>query len=135
MRKFQPGDEIFVRISFQNVVSLKNAFIFFVHEEDENEHIMIGFGTRDEDEPAVKRSMRTVLDFSKTVEKDQKPGIYTLNRINFETFGGQTLDYRGDIEMTRFEVIPEPEFAPIVEDVSIFTESEWRRLSNETRRV
>ncbi len=75
-----------------------------------------------------------MLDFGQTVPGDQKPGVYALDRINFETFGGQTLDHRGDVGTPKFEVVEEPEFAPIVEDVSIFTESMWLAAKKAERR-
>jgi hypothetical protein len=128
MDTFRPGDEVYVRLVFQNVVSLKNAFVFFVHEQDENEHIMIGFASRDDEKPAVRPGIQTIMDFSATIKPNQKPGVYALDRINFETFGGQTLDHRGDVGTPRFRVEPEPEFAPIMENVSIFTESMWRTV-------
>lgn len=69
-----------------------------------------------------------MLDFSKLLEKDTKPGVYALDRINFQTFSGDSRDYRGDTGTPKFEVIPEHEFAPIVEEVAIYTGSKWRRM-------
>lgn len=126
MQQFQPGDEVYVRLVFQSVVSIKNAFIVFVHEQDEDHHIVIRTGERKEDVPLLKPAIQTALDFSKMIERDQKPGVYTLDKINFESFGGIPMDYRGDVGTPKFVVIPEREFAPIVENVSIFTESMWR---------
>jgi hypothetical protein len=126
LERFQPGDEVYIRLVFQNIVSIRNGFVFFVHEQDENEHIMIGFAARDDDKPAVRPGIKTIMDFAATIEKDQKPGVYALDKISFETFGGNSMGYQGDVGTPKFEVMPEREAAPIVEDVSIFTAAKWR---------
>jgi hypothetical protein len=59
--------------------------------------------------------------------------VYALDRINFETVNGNTIDYRGDGIMLKFEVVPERVAAPMVEDVSvidvsIFSEEQWEYM-------
>lgn len=117
-----------MRIVFQSVVSLSDGFAIFVHEEDDNEHIMFGFVARGDDKPAVKPARRTIIDLSTMIQRDRKPGVYALQKISFQTFGGKDRGYRGDVGTPKFEVIPEMEFAPIVQDVSIYTEAEWRTI-------
>jgi hypothetical protein len=65
---------------------------------------------------------------SVTISKDQKPGVYALDKINFQTFSGNTLDYQGNVGTPKFEVIPELTFAPLVEDLSIFSLLGWENL-------
>ena len=119
MPQFQPGEQAYLRIVFQNVLPIDDVQIVFVHEEDENEHILFSAAGKYSDKPLAP-SEETKLYFEEAIPKDLKPGVYSLDTINFKTFSGQTLDYRGDIGTPKFEVIPEREFAPLVEDVSIF---------------
>ena len=133
MQSFQPGEQVYVRLVFQNVVPIKNAFVFFVHEEDENEHVALGFQGQDGDHPIAPNQKR-VLDFAVTIPRDTKPGVYALDKINFETFGGNSLDYQGNVGPVRFAVIPEHEIAPVGEDVSVFNEAMWRTVKEVERR-
>jgi hypothetical protein len=124
MDKFQPGEEVYVRLVFQNAMPIRNAYIVFVHQDDKKAHIVLDFKGADEEKP-IQPTSRRLLDIATVVPKEQKPGIYALDRINFKTFSENTLDYRGDIVPPKFEVIPEHEAAPIVQDVSIFTKMHW----------
>ncbi len=133
MQKFQPGDEAYIRMTFQNVVPIQDAWVIFVHEEDENEHIMFGIAAWDEEEP-IRPALQTTLDFAVPIKKDQKLGVYALDRITFQTFGGNTLPYRGDIERPSFEVIPEREAAPTVQELSIYTRGQWEALKRVEQR-
>ena len=47
LQKFQRGDEAYIRMTFQNVVPIQDAWVTFVHEEDVNEHIRFGIVARD----------------------------------------------------------------------------------------
>ncbi len=127
VKQFQPGQEVYIRFTFQNAVPLDNVFIVFVHEEEENEHIVFGLASEYTNEPIQPRPGR-ILPLSVTIPKDQKPGVYALNKINFQTFSGNTLDYQGDVGTPKFEVIPELTFAPLVEDLSIFSLLGWENL-------
>lgn len=125
MNQFQPGEQVYVRLVFQNVVPIKNAYIVFMHQEDENEQIVFGFKAEEQPlEPNPKR----LIDIAPFIEKDKKPGVYALDKINFETFSGKTLDYQGNVGTPKFKVIPEREVAPVVEDVSIFTRMHWEAI-------
>src|SRR5215213_566674 len=120
MNQFQPGEYVYVRIVFQHGVPIKNAYVVFVHKEDENEHVVFGFKAAAEEEPLAPDPGR-VLDLAVLIEKDKKPGVYVLDKINFESFSGNTLNYQGDIKLQSFEVMPEHDGAPVVEDVSLFS--------------
>lgn len=37
MERFQPGEEVYVRLAFQSVVPIKDGHLVFVHEEDEDD--------------------------------------------------------------------------------------------------
>ena len=133
MLQFQPGDEAYIRIAFQNVVPIQDAWIIFVHEEDGNEHIMFAAVARDEAQP-IRPALQTTFDFAVPIEKGKKPGVYALDKINFITYGGNTLGYRGDVGTPRFEVIPEREVAPIVQEFSIYTNGQWEALRRREQR-
>ena len=127
MQQFQPGQAVYIRFAFQNAVPLDNVFIVFVHEEEENEHIVFGLASEYTNEPIQPRPER-ILPLTVTIRKDQKPGVYALDKINFQTFSGNTLDYQGHVGTPKFEVIPEQAFAPLVTDLSIFSLLEWENL-------
>jgi hypothetical protein len=129
LEKFQPGQEVYVRLSFQAVVPIRDVQLVFVHEEDEDEHIIVSFDPNEG--RSLKPAIRTTLDFSKLLEGGTKPGVYALDKINFQTFGGDSRDYRGDVGTPKFEVIPEYEWAPIVEEVTVYTEARWGRMKRD----
>ena len=62
------------------------------------------------------------------IPKEQKLGVYALDSITFQTYGGKTLPYRGDIGRPRFEVIPEREAAPTVHQLTIHTKGQWQAM-------
>jgi len=121
LEEFQPGETVYVRLVFHNVVPINNIYVVFVHEEDENEHFVFEFKTGDGDAP-IGPTIQKIVDLAKTITQDTKPGVYALDNINFETFSGNTLDYQGNVGMPNFEVIPEHQIAPQVQDLSIVTE-------------
>jgi len=123
MKQFQPGEHVYVRIAFQHGVPIRNAYIVFVHVDDDDEHIVCGFRAKEEDEPLAPAPGRFITLMA-IVEEDKKPGVYVLDKINFETYSGNTLDYQGDIEKSSFEVIPEHTAAPVVENVAILSRLE-----------
>ena len=127
MQQFQPGEDVYIRLTFQNAVPLDNAYIIFVHEEAENEHIVFGLASEYTNVPIQPRPGR-ILTLAVAIPKDQKPGVYALDKINFETFSGNTLDYKGDVGTPKFEVVPEYTFAPLVEDLSIFNLLQWEAI-------
>ena len=123
MKQFQPGEHVYVRIAFQHGAPISNAYIVFVHKDDDDEHIVCGFRAEAEDEPLAPDPGR-IIELMAIVEEDKKPGVYVLDKINFETYSGNTLDYQGDIEPPSFEVIPEDTAAPVVENVAILSRLE-----------
>ena len=93
MEKFQPGEEVYVRLAFQSVVPIKDGHLVFVHEEDENEHIIVGFGAKEG--RSLKPAIRATLDFSKLLEGDTKPGVYALDKITTSRPSGRTPETTG----------------------------------------
>jgi hypothetical protein len=110
---------------FHNVVPINNIYIVFLHEEDKSNHLVFEFKTGDEGAP-IGSTIQKILGLAKTIPQDTKPGVYALDNINFEACSGNTLDYQGNVGAPKFEVIPERQIAPQVQDLSIFTEPrEW----------
>ena len=133
MERFQPGERVYIRLGFQNEVPIKNAVLVFVHEEDEDEHVVFGFKTAEDDPPMAPNRQRLVPS-AETIKKGQKPGVYALDKINFETFGGRTVDPdRSTIAIPRFEIIPEKDIAPIVTEVSVFSQMHWDAMQRHNR--
>jgi hypothetical protein len=94
LEQFQPGETVYVGLVFHNVVPIKNVYIIFAHEEDENEHLVFEFKTGDKDAP-IRPSIEKILGLAKVITQDTKPGVYALDDVNFETFSGNTLDHQG----------------------------------------
>jgi methylthioribose-1-phosphate isomerase len=75
-----------------------------------------------------------LLEEAVTITEGQKPGVYALDKINFETFGGRTVDPdRSTIAIPRFEIIPEKDIAPIVTEVSVFSQMHWDAMQRHNR--
>jgi hypothetical protein len=126
MKKFQRGENVYGRLVFHNPVPITNGFVIFAHEEDPNEHLEQWFFARDENKP-IPPALETTIEFAIPIEKDKKLGVYALEKIIFESLSGNRLDYQGDIEIPKFEVI-ESDVAPTVHELSIFTKPEWERF-------
>lgn len=87
LEEFQPGETVYVRLVFHNLVPINNVYIAFVHEEDENEHLVFEFKTGDEDAP-IGPTIQKILGLAKIITQDTKPGVYALDNISFKTFSG-----------------------------------------------
>lgn len=109
---FLPGQMAYLVLSFGNAMPVKNAQVFFVHEEDENQHLYFWFAA--EENNAVQSSEATTLYFERSIPDDMKPGTYVLDKVNFETAGGNTIDAKMETEGASFEVLAEPEHPPVV---------------------
>lgn len=123
MKEFRRGEQVHVRLVFQNVVPITNNFVIFAHEEDQDEQLEQWMWPRDE---TIPRSLGVPLEFELPIDKETKLGVYALQKVVFETFDGNTLDYRGDIE-AKFEVIAS-DVTPTIQKLCIYTEAEWERL-------
>ena len=119
MKQFQPGEIAYIDVTFENPVPIKNAYVIFVHEGDEDQHIVMPAEV--EETTPLPPSRETTLFFEYYLPKDTKPGVYALDEINFETVGGNTVGYQAKFsEDPKLEVIPERDVAPlIVRNVSI----------------
>lgn len=133
LSKFQPGEQVHIRLVFGTVVPVRGIYVIFVHEEDPNAHVVIGFESGAAD-GVMRPASQRLVDIDHAIEHGQKPGVYHLDRISFETFGGNTLDQQGDLKPASFEVILEHVVSPTVEDVSIFTQDMWQTAREVERR-
>lgn len=131
--KFQPGEQVHIRLVFGAVVPVRGIYVIFVHEEDPNSHVVIGFESGAAD-GVMRPASERVVDIDYAIEHGQRPGVYRLDRISFETFGGNTLDQQGELKPASFEVIPEHVVSPMVKDVSVFTQDMWQTARDMERR-
>jgi hypothetical protein len=109
---FQPGQVAYIRLVFSNAVPLNNAYAFFVHEEDSDSHLMFGF--KSAEGKALQPSIENHIDLEEYIPGDMKPGVYSLDKINFETASGHTVDAKMEADQASFEVVPAQEHAPVV---------------------
>jgi len=116
--KFRLGDTLDIKlvISHENV-GIKDLHVFFVHTEDNTAHIYFGLQGREGKDYPLPPSEQTTLRWEKILDEDQKPGVYTLDTLNFKTFEDATLEVADSVELSQFEVVPAHENVPDVEDV------------------
>jgi hypothetical protein len=129
MHRIQAGEEVYVRLVFQNAIPVSKIVVVFVHEDDADEHFLIDW-VSNENEPLAP-SIEHQIGFGQVI--DTKPGVYGLERITFESYGGKQRDYQGDIELPRFEVIEESKAAPFVKEAAVLTDVEWQGLRSRER--
>jgi len=106
VEKFRNGDTLDVELVIRHEVGIRDGYIIFVHEDDEETHLLFGFqGAEGKDKP-LPASERTTLSLTPTIDEDQQLGVYALDRINFKTFDGSTVDAPiPGRRLYRFEVV------------------------------
>ncbi len=109
MEKFRRGDTLYVKLVVRNKVGIKDVYIVFVHEEDDNAHIFWGVQGREGEDKPLPPSDRTILTWEKTIDEDQKLGVYTLDKVNFKAFDGAMLDAPFPVGKMKFEVVEDLE--------------------------
>ena len=141
MEKFRHGDTLDIRLVVTNRIGIKDVHIFFVHEEDEAEHIHWYTPFKEGEGMPLTPIMQTTFNGNKTIDEAQKPGVYVLRTVNFKTIDETTEDAPFPAGAVKFEVVqdlgedvPGPEDAPTVMEgsdapIAIKELSITRRLS------
>jgi hypothetical protein len=118
MIKFRRGDTLDVELVLANKVGLKDIHIYFVHADDENEHIYWGVQRKEEASEPFPPSLETRLTWDKHIEEDQKLGVYVLDKMNFLGLDGTLIEVADSLRNWMFEVVPAGEDVPdIVEEL------------------
>lgn len=88
------------------------------------------FGFESTEGKSLQPSTETHIDFEQHIPGDMKPGVYTLDKINFETASGHTVDAKMETDKASFEVVPAQELAPLVTWVSVVPQNVYRTLKD-----
>ena len=106
VEKFRRGDTLDVELVIKHRVGIRDGYIVFVHEDDEDTHLLFGFQGAEGKVKPLPASERTTLSLTPTIDDAQKGGVYELHKINFKTFDGSTLDAPiPGRRLFRFEVV------------------------------
>jgi len=112
MIKFRRDDTLNVELVIANKVGFKDLHIYFVHEEDNNEHIHWGVEREEGATEPVPPALETTLSWDKHIEKDQKLGVYVLSEMNFLGSDDTLIDVADSLRDWKFEVVPADEEVP-----------------------
>jgi hypothetical protein len=122
-RRYKAGDTIKLEIVLRHWANLKEVRLIFVHGHDET-MTMIGRGEpypiSDRTTDAAKRSR---VDVEITIPRGKTPGVYKLERIGYETAGGELGYLAGgkvlaEASQIFFEVVREPTYRPRLVDIA-----------------
>jgi hypothetical protein len=112
MIKFRRGDTLNVELVIVNKVGFKDLHIYFIHEEDDNEHIHWGLVREEDATEPVPPALETTLSWDKHIEEDQKLGVYVLGEMNFLGSDDTFIDVADSLRNWKFEVVPADEEVP-----------------------
>ena len=112
MIKFRRGDTLDVELVIANKVGFKDLHIYFVHEEDDNEHIHWGVEREGGATEPVPPALETTLSWDRHIEDDQKLGVYVLGEMNFLGSDDTLIDVADSLRNWKFEVVPADEEVP-----------------------
>jgi len=112
MIKFRRGDTLDVEIVIANKVGFKDLHIYFVHEEDDNEHIHWGVEREGGATEPVPPALETTLSWDRHIEDAQKLGVYMLGEMNFLGSDDTLIDVADSLRNWKFEVVPADEEVP-----------------------
>src|SRR5215210_6719801 len=123
MIKFRRGDTLDVELVIANKVGFKDLHIYFVHEEDDNEHIHWGVEPEGGATEPVPPALETTLSWDRHIEDAQKLGVYVLGEMNFLGSDDTLIDVADSLRNWKFEVVPADEEVPdILEAPPIVTD-------------
>ena len=112
MIKFRRDDTLNVELVIANKVGFKDLHIYFVHEEDNNEHIHWGLVREGGATEPVPPALETTLSWDKHIEEDQKLGVYVLGEMNFLGSDDTFIDVADSLRDWKFDVVPADEEVP-----------------------
>ncbi len=120
-KEFQPGENVIIEIAYQAPTRVTYATIVFVHEMDQNEHIVLSQELPKEiGGPAPQIKLRLAAE----IGQEQKPGHYRLDYCQFQTFTGKIVNPRNMPEVGGFQVVPERDWSPFIEYLKLKRETD-----------
>lgn len=123
-RHYEAGDTIKLEIVLHHRANLNEVRAIFTHSQDKSAPPLMARGQpRAISERDAHDTIRSRLVAEITLPRTVTPGVYELERISYETAGGQLghlPDEEGLTHIPRmtFEVMSEPEDTPMVIDIA-----------------
>ena len=123
-RRYAAGDTVRLNIALVHKANLKEVRVVFAHEN--RGQSLIGRGKprliSAISDRASYHPMSSILEAEITIPRGATPGVYKLNRISYETEGGQLGHLAEGEELPgtawiAFEVVREAPDTPVVADI------------------
>jgi hypothetical protein len=125
-RRYAAGDIVRLNIALVHKANLKEVRVVFAHED--GEQALMGRAKPRPISPitdhAAYEPITSVLEAEITIPRGATPGVYKLERISYETEGGQLGHLAEDDELpsttqVAFEVVRESHDTPTIVDITL----------------
>jgi hypothetical protein len=125
-RRYAAGDIVRLNIALVHKANLKEVRVVFAHED--GEQALMGRAKPRPISPitdhAAYEQITSVLEAEITIPRGATPGVYKLERISYETEGGQLGHLAEDDELpsttqVAFEVVRESHDTPTIVDITL----------------
>jgi hypothetical protein len=125
-RRYAAGDTVRLNIALVHEANLKEVRVVFAHED--GEQALMGRAKPRPISPitdhAAYEPITSVLEAEITIPRGATPGVYKLERISYETEGGQLGHLAEDDELpsttqVAFEVVRESHDTPTIVDITL----------------
>jgi hypothetical protein len=125
-RRYAAGDTVRLNIALVHEANLKEVRVVFAHED--GDQALMGRGKPRPISPitdhAACEPITSVLEAEITIPRGATPGVYKLERISYETEGGQLGHLAEDDELpstaqVAFEVVQESHDTPTIVDITL----------------
>jgi hypothetical protein len=125
-RRYAAGDTVRLNIALVHEANLKEVRVVFAHED--GDQALMGRGKPRPISPitdhAACEPITSVLEAEITIPRGATPGVYKLERISYETEGGQLGHLAEDDELpsttqVAFEVVRESHDTPTIVDITL----------------
>ena len=125
-RRYAAGDTVRLNIALVHKANLKEVRVVFAHED--GDQVLMGRGKPRPisaiSDHAAYELLTSVLEAEITIPRGATPGVYKLERISYETEGGQLGHLAEDDELpstaqVAFEVVQEAPDTPTIVDIAL----------------
>jgi hypothetical protein len=125
-RRYAAGDTVRLNIALVHKANLKEVRVVFAHEN--RGQSLMGRGKprliSAISDRAADRPLTSLLEAEITIPRGATPGVYRLDRVSYETEGGQLGHLAEEEELPNtawiaFEVVREAPDAPVVADIKL----------------
>lgn len=125
-RRYAAGDAVRLNIALVHKANLKEVRVVFAHND--GDQALMGRGKPHPistiTDHAAYEPITSLLEAEITIPRGATPGVYKLERISYETEGGQLGHLAEDDELPRtaqitFEVVQEAHDTPTIVDIAL----------------